>query len=72
MSQDQFQVRESSTGYCVELCRNGRPYVTFVDGLTREGAEAQARSLRALWLKISRRRPIVVSAPRTVGEASNP
>ena len=70
MSQDQFWVRKSSIGYRVELCRNGESYVTFVDGLTREGAEAQARSLTALWLKISKRRPIVVSTPRTGEEAS--
>ena len=70
MSQDQFQVRKSSTGYRVELCRNGKPYVTFVNGLTREGAEAEARSLTALWLKISKRSPIVASTPRKVEEPS--
>ncbi|HXY08798.1 MAG TPA: hypothetical protein VEI52_13240 [Terriglobales bacterium] len=70
MLEDQFWVRKSSTGYRVELCRGGEPYVTFVDGLTREGAEAEARSLTALWLKISKRRPILVSTARTVEEAS--
>jgi hypothetical protein len=70
MSQDQFRVQQSSTGYRVELCRDGEPYVTFVDGLTREGAEAEARSLTALWLKISKRHPIVVSTPSRTEEAS--
>jgi len=69
MLQDQFRVRKSSTGYRVELCRGGKPYVTFVDGLTREGAEAGARSLTALWLKISKRNPGVVFTPSTVEEA---
>jgi len=69
MLQDQFRVRKSSTGYLVELCRGSAPYVTFVNGLTREGAEAEARSLTALWLKISKRNPGVVSTPSTVEEA---
>jgi hypothetical protein len=51
--QNEFRVTESATGYRVELCRNGKPYVTFMDGLTREGAEREARSLMALWAKIS-------------------
>jgi len=63
MSQDEFRVQKSLTGYRVELCRNGEPYVTFLDGLTREGAEAEAGSLTALWLKISKRRTIIASAP---------
>jgi hypothetical protein len=70
MSHDQFRVRKSSTGYRVELCRDGEPYVTFVDGLTREGAEAEARSLTALWLKISNRHSVVVSRPSTVEVAN--
>lgn len=51
--QNEFQVRESARGYRVELCRNGKPYVPFMDGLTQEGAERTARSLMALWGGIS-------------------
>lgn len=50
---DEFRVKKSSAGYGVELCRDGKPYVTFVDGLTRQSAEREARSLTALWVKIS-------------------
>lgn len=53
MSQDEFRVKKSSSGYRVELWRNGEPYVTFLDGLTRQGAEREARSLAVLWAKIS-------------------
>ncbi len=63
MLQDEFKVKESSTGYRVELCRHGKPYVTFLGGLTREGAERQARSLTALWAKISTPKSIVAPAP---------
>ena len=51
--QNEFRVRESVRGHRVELCRDGEPYVTFMDGLTREGAEREARSLTVLWEKIS-------------------
>jgi hypothetical protein len=51
--QNEVLVRESARGYRVELCRNGKPYVTFLDGLTQEGAEREARSLMALWARIS-------------------
>lgn len=51
--QNEFRVRESARGYRVELCRDGEPYVTFMDGLTQEGAEQEARSLMVLWDKIS-------------------
>jgi hypothetical protein len=61
MSRDEFRVRESLTGYRVELCRDGQPYVTFLDGLTQQGAEREARSLAALWAKISARRVLVAS-----------
>jgi hypothetical protein len=57
MPQNEFQVKESSAGYRVELCRDGEPYVTFLDGLTRQGAEREARSLTALWAKLSTPRP---------------
>ena len=53
MPQNEFRVRESSTGYRVELCRDGEPYVTFLDGLTRQGAEREAHALTALWSKLS-------------------
>ncbi len=59
MSQNEFRVRESSAAYRVELWRDGKPYVTFLDGLTRQGAEREARSLTALWAKLSTRRPPV-------------
>jgi hypothetical protein len=64
MPYNEFQVRESSTGYRVELHRDGKPYVTFLDGLTR-----QARSLTALWAKISTPRATV--APALVPEKSS-
>ena len=70
MSRDEFRVQQSSTGYRVELCRDGQPFVTFVNGLTKEGAEREARALTALWLKISKRNLGVVSTPSTVKEAS--
>ena len=59
MPQDEFRVAESAQGYRVELYRFGKPYVTFIDGLTREGAERAVRSLAALWTKISVRRPTI-------------
>ena len=55
MSHDEFRIIESANGFRVELCRNGKPYVTFVDGLTRQGAEQEARSLTAFWARISSR-----------------
>ena len=51
--QSEFRVRESARGYRVELSRDGEPYVTLVDGLTRGNAEREARSLTALWTRIS-------------------
>ncbi len=56
--QNEFRVRESARGYRVELCRDGEPYVTFMDGLTQEGAERGARSLMALWARISAPHPV--------------
>ncbi len=53
MPQNEFRVRKSSTGYCVELCRDGQAYVTFVDGLTKRAAEQEAHALTVLWKKIS-------------------
>ncbi len=47
-----FHVARSQSGYRVELHRGGKPYVTFVDGLTKEAAEQEARSLDRLWRKI--------------------
>ena len=49
---DHFHVARSQNGYRVELYRGGKPYVTFVDGLTKEAAEQEARSLDQLWRKI--------------------
>jgi hypothetical protein len=56
--QSEFRVKESASGYRVELCRDGEPYVTFMDGLTQEGAEREARSLMALWARISAHHPM--------------
>jgi len=49
---DHFHVARSQSGYRVELYRGGKPYVTFVDGLTKEAAEQEARSLDRLWRRI--------------------
>lgn len=70
MSQNEFRVRKSSTGYCVEFCRDGEPYVTFLDGLTQQGAEREARALTALWSKITARSPMVLSVPAPLEKAS--
>ena len=59
-----FHVARSESGYRVELHRGGKPYVTFVDGLTKEAAEQEARSLEMLWEKIKIRRD--VPSPHTV------
>jgi hypothetical protein len=59
---DSFHVARSQGGYRVEVYRSGKPYVTFVDGLTREAAEQEARSLDTLWRKISRNVPSASSA----------
>ena len=58
---DSFHVARSQSGYRVELHRNGKPYVTFVDGLTKEAAEREALSLGVLWQRIRVRVPL----PRT-------
>jgi len=59
---NRFHVARSQRGYRVELYRGDEPYVTFVDGLTREAAEQEARSLDTLWRKISRNVPSASSA----------
>ena len=56
--QNEFRVRESARGYRIELCHDGKPYVTFIDGLTLGGAEREARSLTALWARISASHPM--------------
>jgi hypothetical protein len=61
--QSEFRVKESARGYRVELCRDGEPYVTFMDGLTQEGAEREARSLKALWARISVPHPMREPVP---------
>lgn len=58
---DSFQVARSQSGYRVELHRDGKPYATFVDGLSKEAAEQAARSLGLLWQRIRVRVP----SPRT-------
>lgn len=60
-----FRISQSPKGYRVELCRNGEPYVTFLDGLTRERAERGAHSLTTLWGKISTRSPRDTAAAAT-------
>jgi hypothetical protein len=47
-----FHVARSQSGFRVELHRGGEPYVTFVDGLSKEAAEQEARTLDLLWQKI--------------------
>jgi hypothetical protein len=51
--QNEFRVAESARGYRVELCRDGESYVTYMDGLTQECAEREARSLMVLLEKMS-------------------
>ncbi len=51
MSKD-FQVAKSQSGYRVELYRSGKPYVTFIDGLSKEVAEQEARCLELMWQRI--------------------
>jgi hypothetical protein len=48
----ELRVKQPSPGYRVELDRDGEPYVTFLDGLSRQNAEREARSLTPLWIKI--------------------
>jgi len=62
MLDDRFRVVKSATGYRVEMCRGGEPYVTFVDGLSKKGVEIEARSLAAFWDKISKRQPALFSS----------
>lgn len=69
MSQDEFRVAESAAGYRVELHRAGRPYVTFMDGLTQDAAERTVRSLTALWAKIGQRRPSLAVTPWSPSQA---
>ena len=64
---DSFHVARSQSGYRVELHRNGKPYVTFVDGLTKEAAEQEARSLILLWQRIR----VNVASPRAVAANSD-
>jgi hypothetical protein len=69
---NEFRVKESARGYRVELFRDGEPYVTFMDGLTREGAEREARSLTALWARISVAHPMRAPILATEKAASVP
>lgn len=69
MSQDEFRVAESTGGYRVELHRAGKPYVTFMDGLTHDAAEKAVRSLTALWAKIGARRPSLAVTPWSPSQA---
>ncbi len=55
MSHDEFVVQKSPKGYSVELFRNGQHCATFLDGVSRDNAEREARKLAALWKKISAR-----------------
>ena len=65
MPLNEFRVRTSPNGFCVELCRDGEPYVTFIDGLTRQAAEQEARALTELWRRISTPRDTAVRAKKT-------
>jgi hypothetical protein len=64
MSND-FHVARSQNGFRVELHRGGKPYVTFVDGLTKEAAEQEAHKLDLLWQRIR------VNAASPSGVAAN-
>ena len=64
---DHFRVARSQRGYRVELCRGGKPFVTFVDGLTKEAAEQQAHSLDVLWQRIR----VNVASPPAVATNSD-
>jgi|GEM_PF-2796096 len=68
MAQDEFKVERSAKGFRVELRRNGKPYVTFVDGLTQQGAEREAQHLSAFWARISPRK----EGSPAVARAHNP
>ena len=62
--QSEFRVRQSARGYRVEVCLDGEPYVTLLDGLTREGADREANSLMASWSRISAPHPICDPVPK--------
>lgn len=47
-----FRIEKSDCGYRVELYREGKPYVTFLDGLSKGGAEREAYRLTVLWNKL--------------------
>jgi len=64
---DSFHVARSQSGYRVELHRHGKPYATFVDGLSKEAAEREARSLDVLWQRIR----VNVASPRAVAANSD-
>jgi hypothetical protein len=66
-----FHVARSQRGYRVELYRSGKPYVTFLDGLTMEAAEQEARSLDTLWRKIKIRRDVPSSRTATARAAKD-
>lgn len=53
MSHDEFVVQKSLKGYSIELFRDGQHCATFIDGVSRDNAEREARKLAALWKKIS-------------------
>jgi hypothetical protein len=62
-----FHVARSPRGYRVELHRDSESYVTFVDGLTKEAAEQEARSLDLLWQRIQ----VNGAAPRVAAANSD-
>src|SRR5579872_16892 len=47
----EFRIKQSLRAYRVELLRDGEPYITSLDGLSRQCAECEVRSLSALWVK---------------------
>jgi hypothetical protein len=53
MSHDEFVVQKSLKGYSIELFRDGQHCATFIEGVSRDNAEREARKLAALWKKIS-------------------
>jgi len=62
MRQTEFRVVQLSGGYSVELLRDGKPYVTFLQGLSKRAAEQSVRDLTAFWRRISPRPELVLAS----------
>jgi len=66
-----FRTEKSDSGYRIVMYRNGEPYVTFLNGLSKGAAEREAQSLAILWDKFSHQAApssrLAFPAPRTDG-----